>query len=109
MHEQRLTALLARVRDTLHNPGEAAAVGLGWAARRLFASFQHAFSMAIGKKTNPADRPSLADSLKCQSEVLVRGVSGGFSVPGTDDEADEADEADEVYLAQDWVVSGVVT
>ena len=73
MHEQRLTALLARVRDTLHNPGEAVAVGLGWAARRLFASFQHAFSMAIGKKTNPADRPSLADSPKCQSEVSAAG------------------------------------
>ena len=43
--------------ESLHNSGEAVAVGSGWAARRLFA----ANSKAIGKKNNAADRPSPAD------------------------------------------------
>jgi hypothetical protein len=44
-------------KESLHNSGEAVAVGSGWAARRLFA----ANGKAIGKKNNAVDRPSPAD------------------------------------------------
>ena len=68
--------LLNLLNDSLHNSGEAVAVGSGWAARCLLA----ANSKAIGKKSNAANRPSSADH---RPQGAMQRVPRGIKPPST--------------------------